>query len=129
MGVIAHRRFKPKKGYMPKWKYTYDKESNTYTCPNGITLTYSTTNREGYRQYHSDPKICVNCPLLTKCTNAKNHKKVLTRHVWEESKEKVREHRLSKEGKTIYKKRKERLSEASRTLNSSTGFATAGCAA
>ncbi|MBM7098004.1 IS1182 family transposase, partial [Bacillus sp. H-16] len=109
MGVIAHRRFKPKKGYLPKWKYNYDKESNTYTCPNGKSLSYSTTNREGYRHYHSDPKDCLNCPLLAQCTNAKNHKKVITRHVWEDSKEKVRENRLSKEGKLIYKKRKETI--------------------
>ncbi|UCZ55170.1 IS1182 family transposase [Bacillus shivajii] len=109
MGVIAHRRFKPKKGYLPKWKFHYDKVSNTYVCPNGKSLTYSTTNREGYRQYHSNPADCVNCPLLSQCTNSKNHKKVITRHVWEDSKEKVREHRLSPEGKLIYKKRKETI--------------------
>ncbi|SDZ59599.1 Transposase DDE domain-containing protein, partial [Evansella caseinilytica] len=109
MGVIAHRRFKPKKGYLPKWKFRYDKASNTYVCPNGKTLTYSTTNREGYRQYHSNPADCVNCPLLSQCTNSKNRRKVMTRHVWEESKEKVREYRLSPEGKVIYKKRKETI--------------------
>nr|WP_257009858.1 hypothetical protein [Evansella halocellulosilytica] len=49
MGVIAHRRFIPKKGYLPKWKFTYNKETDTYTCPNGSTLSYATTNREGYR--------------------------------------------------------------------------------
>ncbi|WP_407081103.1 IS1182 family transposase [Evansella halocellulosilytica] len=109
MGVIAHRRFKPKKGYLPKWKFTYNKETDTYTCPNGSTLSYATTNREGYRQYHSNPAECVNCPLLNQCTKAKNHKKVLTRHVWEDSKEKVREHRLSATGKFLYKKRKETI--------------------
>jgi hypothetical protein len=48
MGVIAHRPFSPKKGVFPKWKFTYHIESDTYTCPNAETLTYSTTNREGY---------------------------------------------------------------------------------
>ncbi len=109
MGVIAHRRFKPKKGYLPKWKFTYNKETDTYTCPNGSTLSYATTNREGYRQYHSNPAECVNYPLLNQCTKAKNHKKVLTRDVWEDSKEKVREHRLSATGKFLYKKRKETI--------------------
>lgn len=107
MGVIAHRRFSPKKGLFPKWKFTYDDKTDTYTCPNERTLTYSTTNREGYRQYHSNPEHCQSCPLLSQCTSSKNHKKVITRHVWEESKEKVRENRLSPEGKLLYKKRKE----------------------
>ncbi|WP_078593670.1 IS1182 family transposase [Evansella clarkii] len=109
MGVIAHRRFTPKKGLFPKWKFTYDKKTDSYTCPNGSTLTYSTTNREGYRQYHSDPSKCRVCPFLSKCTSSRNHKKVMTRHVWEESKEKVRENRLSPEGKLLYKKRKETI--------------------
>ncbi|WP_078595020.1 IS1182 family transposase [Evansella clarkii] len=109
MGVIAHRRFTPKKGLFPKWKFTYDKKTDSYTCPNGSTLTYSTTNREGYRQYHSDPSNCRVCPFLSQCTSSRNHKKVMTRHVWEESKEKVRENRLSPEGKLLYKKRKETI--------------------
>ncbi|WP_078596301.1 IS1182 family transposase [Evansella clarkii] len=109
MGVIAHRRFTPKKGLFPKWKFTYDKKTDSYTCPNGSTLTYSTTNREGYRQYHSDPSNCRVCPFLSQCTSSRNHKKVMTRHVWEESKEMVRENRLSPEGKLLYKKRKETI--------------------
>lgn len=109
MGVIAHRRFKPKKGFFPKWKFRYDYKTDTYTCPNHQKLCYSTTNREGYRQYHSDPEICKTCPFLSQCTESRNHKKILTRHVWEESKEKVRENRLTPEGKQIYKKRKETI--------------------
>jgi hypothetical protein len=35
--------------------------------------------------------------------------KVVTRHVWEEYKEKVRLHRLSKSGKMDYKFRKEKI--------------------
>lgn len=109
MGVIAHRRYSPKKGLFPKWKFTYDVESDTYTCPNQKVLRYSTTNREGYRQYHSNPEHCRSCPFLSQCTTSKNHKKVITRHVWEGSKEKIRENRLSSEGKGLYKMRKETI--------------------
>ncbi|OLS33696.1 transposase, partial [Bacillus sp. MRMR6] len=52
-------------------------------------------------------KKCGNCPLLSQCTRSKNKVKVVTRHVWEEHKEKVRENRLSKSGKMLYKFRKE----------------------
>src|SRR5689334_19289264 len=49
------------------------------------------------------------CPLLSRCTRSKNKVKVVTRHVWEEHKEKVRLNRLSKSGKMLYKFRKEKI--------------------
>ena len=45
-------------------------------------LKYTTTNRDGYREYKSDGNICVNCPYLSQCTESKNHVKVITRHIW-----------------------------------------------
>jgi hypothetical protein len=108
-GVIAHRRYHPTKGLFPKWKFTYNPEANSYLCPEGQILPYRTTTREGYREYKSDPKICVDCPLLQECTKSKNHQKVVTRHVWEGHKDKVRLNRLSKSGKMLYKYRKEKI--------------------
>jgi transposase len=108
-GVIAHRRYQPTKGLFPKWKFTYDPERNVYICPNQQELTYRTTTREGYREYKSDPKNCAKCPFLTQCTRSKNHQKVMTRHVWEDYKDQVRIHRLSPEGKRLYKLRREKI--------------------
>lgn len=104
--VIAHRRYHPKKGFFHKWQYTYDPVTDTYRCPAGATLCYTTTSRDGYRQYKSNPNICKSCKLLSKCTESKTHTKVLTRHVWEEDKEWVRENRLSDRGKELYSRRK-----------------------
>lgn len=109
MGVIAHRRFQSRKGLMPKWKFKFDPERNQYMCPQGHVLTYRTTNREGYREYRSDPKQCRNCPRLSECTQSKNHVKLITRHVWEDSREWVRENRLSEWGKELYKRRQETI--------------------
>jgi hypothetical protein len=66
-------------------------------------------SKEEYREYKSDSKKCQNCPLLSQCTRSKNKVKVVTRHVWEEFKEKVRSNRLSKSGKVLYKFRKEKI--------------------
>lgn len=107
--VIAHRRFHPTQGLFHKWEFKYEPESNIYLCPNGQQLKYKTTNREGYRHYASDPGVCKTCPFLSKCTRSKNHKKIVTRHIWEDSKEWVRLNRLSKSGKSLYKKRKETI--------------------
>jgi Transposase DDE domain len=108
-GVIAHRRFHPTTGLFPKTKFTYDIERDLYICPNNQELIYKTTTREGYREYKSDSKKCMHCPLLSQCTRSKNKVKVVTRHVWEEHKEKVRVNRLSKSGKNLYKFRKEKI--------------------
>ncbi|WP_226001893.1 transposase, partial [Paenibacillus sp. BJ-4] len=68
---------------------------NVYICPAQQELPYRTTDRKGYRQYASDPAKCEYCPLLGQCTQSRNHRKVVTRHVWEDSKEWVRSNRLS----------------------------------
>jgi len=105
--AIAHRRFKSRSGLFPKSKFIYNQERDFYICPEGQQLNYRTTNRNGYREYVSNPDLCSSCPKLKECTESKNCQKVITRHIWEESRAWVREIRLSKEGKAIYKLRKE----------------------
>ena len=106
-GVIGYRRPTHKKGYFYKRQYTYDHQGDYYQCPQGQELNYSTTDRNGYKHYKSDPKVCINCPVRSQCTKSSNHTKVVTRHVWEESKERINQHRLTTTGKHIYKRRKE----------------------
>ena len=60
----------------------YDKYYDCYICPNNQGLSYYATNRDGYREYRSDPKICVYCPHLAQCTISKAHIKTVARHVW-----------------------------------------------
>src|SRR5690606_33655578 len=52
---------------------------------------------------------CRDCPFLSQCTRSKNHVKTITRHVWEDAKEWVRQNRLSERGKALYKRRKETI--------------------
>ena len=106
-GVIGYRTPTHRDGYFYKREYRYDQKLDVYICPNGQLLSYRTTNREGYRQYHSDPEQCRNCPLRHKCTQSANAIKVVTRHVWEPSRERIDQHRLNRVGKRIYKRRKE----------------------
>lgn len=62
-----------------------------------------------YRHYKSVPEVSKSCTFLSRCPDPKKHRKVTTRHVWEDSKDWVRENRLSKAGKKLYKKRKETI--------------------
>jgi transposase len=106
-GVIGYRRLNHKEGYFYKREYRYDAQADVYVCPAEQRITYNTTNRIGYREYKSDPRICKDCPLLLQCTRSANHTKVLTRHIWQDSKERIEQHRLTDVGKKIYARRKE----------------------
>lgn len=108
-GVIGYRRPTHRDGYLYKRQFHYEAALNAYRCPQGQLLTYRTTNREGYREYRSDPKQCRNCPLLASCTQNAQKIKTVTRHVWEESRERIDAHRLTPEGRRIYKRRKETI--------------------
>lgn len=105
MGVFGYRRPVRTKNKLKKRDFIYDTEQDVYTCPNGQALIYKTTTRAGYREYHSNPKQCSNCPLLSDCTKSKNHKKVITRHVMQKSVDAANQRRLTPAGKRIYKRR------------------------
>ncbi len=78
-----------------------------YRCPEGQLLPYATTDRNGYRHYRSDPKTCRKCPLLASCTSNVKHVKTVTRHVWQDCKDRIDSNRLTPWGKALYKRRKE----------------------
>jgi len=106
-GVIGYRRPNHQDGYFYKREYTYDATCDGYVCPNGQFLAYRTTNRMGYREYHSDARQCRDCPSRSQCTRSANTTKVVVRHVWEEAKERINAHRLTARGKRLYARRKE----------------------
>jgi transposase len=106
-GVMAYRRGNHKKGFFYKREYEYDAEKDVYRCPHGQELIYKTTSREGYSHYQSNPEQCRTCPDLNRCTQNAKQVKTITRHVWEESKERINAHRLTDKGKAIYTRRKE----------------------
>lgn len=105
--VIGYRRPSKLKGYLPKRAFTYDATTNTYQCPEGQSLIYATTDRHGYRHYRSDPEICRGCPRLATCTRNAKQIKTVTRHVWQDDKDRVDARRLTEPGKKLYKRRKE----------------------
>nr|WP_321303078.1 IS1182 family transposase [Alcaligenes faecalis] len=106
-GVMGYRTPNHRAGYFYKRQYVYDAASDSYTCPQGQALPYRTTNRQGYRQYHSDAQQCQDCERRVRCTRSANHTKVVVRHVWEAAKEAVNARRLTEWGKRVYARRKE----------------------
>lgn len=107
--VMPYKRPMTKAGFFKKYEYVYDEYYDCVICPNNQILKYSTTNRDGYREYKSDPKICANCPMRDKCTESKSMQKVVTRHVWEEYLETTEDYRHTPKYKALYDKRKETI--------------------
>jgi hypothetical protein len=105
--VMPYKGPMTKQGFMRKYEYAYDEYYDCYICPNNQVLRYVTTNREGYREYKSDPKACMNCPYLAKCTGSKDHTKHITRHIWSHYLEEADHLRHTPENKAVYEKRKE----------------------
>ena len=101
-----HKKPLTKKGFFKKYDYVYDEYYDCMICPANEILSYSTTNREGYGEYKSDPEKCSVCPFKEKCTESKTNQKVVMRHIWEKYIELVEEYRHTPEYSDIYKLRK-----------------------
>ena len=107
-GVVGYRNSTtPKPGMMRKSAFKSDRVSDGYRCPQGELLSYATTDRSGYRHYTSDPARCRACPLLGSCTGNAKAERTITRHVWQDARERSDANRLTPWGKLIYKRRKE----------------------
>ena len=107
--LSTYKRPQTKKGYFKKTDYVYDEYYDCFICPNNEVLKYSTTDREGLREYKSDPEKCKACPYLSQCTQSKNSQKVVTRHVWQEALEEAIENEYTLGVREIYKQRQETI--------------------
>ena len=106
---MPYKRPMTGKGLFKKYEYVYDEYYDWYICPNNQTLEYVTTDKNGYKQYKSNPNKCKNCPFKDNCTKSKNCQKIITRHIWEEYKEQANENRYTKLWKENYPLRKETI--------------------
>lgn len=106
---MPYTRPKTKDNFFRKYEYVYDEYYDCVICPNDKVLKYSTTDRDGYRQYKSDPKECRNCPYIDRCTTNKKFQKTVTIHIWNEYVEQAEEIRHTKLGRETYNRRKETI--------------------
>ena len=106
---IPYKRPLTKAGYFKRYEYVYDEYYDCIICPNNQVLKYSTTNRQGYREFKSDPKVCRHCPDLMRCTQSRNCQKIVTRHIWDPYLEQAEDFRHSEKGRSTYSKRSQTI--------------------
>lgn len=111
-----------KEGFFKKNEYAYDEYYDCYVCPNGRTLEYSTTNRDGYREYKSCGAVCEHCPYLSRCTAGKDHVKIILRHIWEPYMEMAEDIRHTLGMKELYQQRKQTIERIFGTAKEVHGF-------
>ena len=105
----AYKRPQTKKDGHEWWKYVYDEYYDCVICPEYQVLSYSTTNRDGYREYKSNPCVCQNCPSRHLCTASKDCVKTVQRHIWRDYEDLADDIRYTPEYAALYQKRKETI--------------------
>ena len=105
----AYKRPQTMKNGHEWWKYVYDEFYNCVICPEYQPLKYSTTNRDGYREYKSDPNICAACPTRERCTHSRDCIKTVQRHIWKDYEELADDARYTPAYAQLYKRRKETI--------------------
>jgi len=98
----AYKSPMTKRGFFRSYEFVYDEYYDCVICPNNQVLKYSTTNRDGYREFKSNPKICVSCPYRSKCTESRNCQKQVQKHIWEGYIDRAEDFRHSPAGKASY---------------------------
>ncbi len=106
---MPYKRPATKDGYFKKYEYAYDEYYDCHICPNNKVLKYTTTNRDGYKEYKSNPQDCAKCEYREHCTQSKACQKVVTRHIWEEYVEYAEDIRHSNIGKATYSMRSQTI--------------------
>ncbi len=109
--LMPYKRPMTKEGFFKKYEYAYDEYYDYYICSDN-KLTYSTANRDGYREYKSCGMICETCLYLAQCTGSKDHIKIITRHIWELYMEMCEDIRQILGMKDLYSLRKETMDSA-----------------
>lgn len=99
---LPYKRPMSKAGNLPWYEYVYDEHYDCVLCPHDRILSYSTTIRDGYREYKSKSCVCENCSDLERCTLSKNKTKVITQHLWKDYIDRAEDIRHSEIGKSTY---------------------------
>lgn len=108
LGIVPLTYYRPDTHKKPegfkKESFTYDKENNSYICPEGHILTYNNSS-DGRMRYVSEESVCALCPSRDKCLE-EGRRRWLSRRYTEESRERNIARCHTEEGREALKSRK-----------------------
>ncbi|WP_191560025.1 IS1182 family transposase [Metabacillus idriensis] len=111
---LKEQKKKHKQNILHPDNWEYDKETDSYTCPNQkrLTFRYSSTrqDRTGFQRNYKvyECEDCSVCPFRSSCTKAKeeNNRRLMVNEEWEQQKEYVKGKLSEEKTSAIYRKRK-----------------------
>ncbi|NLI72724.1 MAG: hypothetical protein GX361_08360 [Bacteroidales bacterium] len=103
------RRVNKKALFFRPYEYIYDNYYDCVICPENKVLNYSTTNRDGYKEFKSKGYQCEKCPSRSVCTNNAKFEKTVTKHIWSDYLDMAEDIRHTPKYKMLYEKRKETI--------------------
>jgi hypothetical protein len=109
----AKAKAKAKAELTPKSAFTWDAQRREYRCPEGHSMPYATSVKEGraggvvvYDTYRCPGELCRACPLRAACATSPKGRTV-SRARGEERIEGLRRRMASAEAKALYRRRRE----------------------
>jgi len=89
-------------------KFSYDKDKDTYCCPNNEILEFyrirvAKDRQQEFRCYRTN--ACKQCPFQKECCNPKSARRVIERETRQELRDQMKEKLNSLDGQKIYQKR------------------------
>jgi transposase len=88
-----------KRGIFPTEDFTYDLETDTFSCPAGHALRRRNYSKSRHHyEYKANPEICASCELRDRCTRSKAGRSV-KRHLRHDELTRMRTRATSKEAK------------------------------
>jgi transposase len=108
----THRGSGRQKGIFPKEAFSYNSDTDTFTCPAGQILKRRNYHkRRKHYEYKAPSKICALCELRERCTRS-NDGRTLKRHTQQDELDRMLTYARSREAKRDIKTR-QHLSERS----------------
>lgn len=102
---------KHKDNIFHKDNFSYDRDDDSYTCPNNKKLTYRETveqyTQNGYKRMmrRYEGESCQGCPLKSECTKSKGNRTIGVSVKWEKYKKQAKFNLESEKGWQLRKKR------------------------
>jgi len=117
----THRGSGRQKGIFPKEAFTYQPDTDTFTCPAGNSLKRRNYNKKrNHYEYKAPSELCALCELRKQCTRSKGGRS-LKRHIRQDELDIMLTYAQSREAKRDIKTR-QHLSERSFARSKRYGF-------
>ena len=125
--VIGYRRGTTRRVCF-KRQFRYEQKRDVYVCPNRQLLI---TAQPIVKATGSTTPIAAVPRVFdaAQCTRSRNCTKIVTRHVWQDSRDRIDQHRLSRRARASTNEGRKRWNEASPTPNNYMDTATPECVA